>query len=132
MSNVGRVKFSEEIPSIKKEVQRLRTSEGVKIIIALGHSGIEMDMKIAQEVEGVDVVVGGHTHTFLYSGKSYYHCVLYVPILMNLREYSFDIKVSIDFHNRGSTGCRKCDWPLSRLREATQYWKENTRRPGIP
>ncbi len=43
--------------------------QGVNKIIALGHSGIEKDMEIAAKVRGVDVVVGGHTDTFLYTGK---------------------------------------------------------------
>lgn len=43
---------------------------GVDIIIALGHSGYEMDLKIAKEVEDIDVVVGGHSHSFLFTGKS--------------------------------------------------------------
>ena len=41
----------------------------VHIIIALGHSGIAMDLKIAEQVEEVDIVVGGHTNTFLYTGR---------------------------------------------------------------
>lgn len=68
LSNVGKVKFKEEIPSIRDEAKRLK-NEGINIIIVLGHSGFEMDQKIAQEVEDVDVVVGGHTDTFLYNGK---------------------------------------------------------------
>ena len=46
------------------------TSNGMNKIIALGHSGIEMDKRIAREVEEVDIVVGGHTNTFLYTGNS--------------------------------------------------------------
>lgn len=41
---------------------------GVKIIIALGHSGFTMDVEIAKNCPLVDVVVGGHTNTFLYNG----------------------------------------------------------------
>lgn len=41
---------------------------GVNKIIALGHSGFTVDKNIAQKVKGVDVVVGGHTNTFLYTG----------------------------------------------------------------
>ena len=33
----------------------------------VGHSGFEMDKKIAKECPLVDVVVGGHTNTFLYT-----------------------------------------------------------------
>ena len=28
-----------------------------------------MDLRIAAEVEGIDVIVGGHSHSFLYTGK---------------------------------------------------------------
>lgn len=41
---------------------------GVNKIIALGHSGFTVDKNIAQKVKGVDVVIGGHTNTFLYTG----------------------------------------------------------------
>lgn len=41
---------------------------GVNKIIALGHSGFTVDKDIARKVRGVDVVVGGHTNTFLYTG----------------------------------------------------------------
>lgn len=39
--------------------------DGVKIIIALGHSGYEMDKEIAKNCPLVDVVVGAHSHTLL-------------------------------------------------------------------
>lgn len=42
---------------------------GVKVIIALGHSGYILDMEIAKKCPLVDVVVGGHSHSFLYSGN---------------------------------------------------------------
>jgi len=52
---------------LKKEIKKLRDS-GVNIIIGLGHSGIEVDKIIAKEVEDIDLIVGGHSHTLLYSG----------------------------------------------------------------
>ncbi|XP_030082034.1 protein 5NUC-like isoform X2 [Drosophila hydei] len=57
-----------EIPSINIEARKLR-SQGVNIIIALGHSGFEMDKIIALRCTDVDVVIGGHSHTFLYTGS---------------------------------------------------------------
>ncbi|KAL0276521.1 UNVERIFIED_CONTAM: hypothetical protein PYX00_004078 [Menopon gallinae] len=42
---------------------------GIDIIIAVGHSGFETDLKIAKQVPYVDVVIGGHTNTFLYTGN---------------------------------------------------------------
>lgn len=41
---------------------------GVNIIIALGHSGYERDIEIAKRCPHVDVVVGGQSHTLLYTG----------------------------------------------------------------
>jgi 2',3'-cyclic-nucleotide 2'-phosphodiesterase (5'-nucleotidase family) len=38
---------------------------GCDIVIALGHQGYNRDMAMAAEVPELDVVVGGHTHTFL-------------------------------------------------------------------
>ena len=43
--------------------------QGVNKIIAVGHAGFNTDIEIARKVVGVDVVVGGHSNTFLYSGK---------------------------------------------------------------
>lgn len=54
--------------SIRTEVTKLE-SQGVNKIIAVGHAGFSVDKKIASEVVGVDIVVGGHTNTFLYNGK---------------------------------------------------------------
>ncbi|XP_030371338.1 snake venom 5'-nucleotidase-like isoform X2 [Scaptodrosophila lebanonensis] len=42
---------------------------GVNIIIALGHSGYKKDKEIAEKCPEVDIVVGGHSHTFLYTGE---------------------------------------------------------------
>ncbi|XP_031627384.1 protein 5NUC-like [Contarinia nasturtii] len=59
--------FSNEITAINKEAETL-TSQGVKIIIALGHSGYVVDQEIARECPLIDLVVGAHSHTFLYTG----------------------------------------------------------------
>ncbi|ALC41074.1 CG30103, partial [Drosophila busckii] len=61
------VEYEEEITAINAEAKKLNYS-GVDIIIALGHSGYDMDMEIAKSCPQVDVVVGGHSHTFLYKG----------------------------------------------------------------
>ncbi|XP_077977813.1 5'-nucleotidase-like [Glandiceps talaboti] len=69
ISSPEKLKFEDEVESIQTELNRLRAEDPtIDIFIALGHSGIDVDQKIAQEVEGVDIVVGGHTNTFLYTG----------------------------------------------------------------
>lgn len=68
LSNPGtNLVFEDEITALQPEVDKLKTLN-VSKIIALGHSGFEMDKLIAQKVRGVDVVVGGHSNTFLYTG----------------------------------------------------------------
>ncbi|XP_053610958.1 uncharacterized protein LOC128675522 [Plodia interpunctella] len=59
--------YEEEVSAIRKEVDKLK-KEGVKILIALGHSGFTKDLEIAEKVEGIDLVIGGHTNTFLWNG----------------------------------------------------------------
>nr|ACE75396.1 5' nucleotidase, putative [Glyptapanteles indiensis] len=68
ISSPGKVVFLDEVQSVRREVDKLRANN-VTIIIALGHSGFGVDKKIAAEVDGVDLVIGGHTNTFLYSGS---------------------------------------------------------------
>ncbi|XP_065744673.1 5'-nucleotidase isoform X1 [Phocoena phocoena] len=68
LSNPGtNLVFEDEITALQPEVDKLKTLN-VNKIIALGHSGFETDKLIAQKVKGVDVVVGGHSNTFLYTG----------------------------------------------------------------
>lgn len=59
----------DEIESVKNEVKKLK-ERGIKIILALGHSGIDKDVEVAKNVPELSLVVGGHSHTFLYTGKN--------------------------------------------------------------
>ncbi|NWH72569.1 5NTD nucleotidase, partial [Piaya cayana] len=59
--------FEDEIEALQEKVNEL-TAMGVNKIIALGHSGFTVDKNIAKKVKGVDIVIGGHTNTFLYTG----------------------------------------------------------------
>ncbi len=60
------VTFSDPVAAVQGEVDRL-TAEGVNKIIVLSHSGYEVDKRIAAATTGVDVIVGGHSHTYLSS-----------------------------------------------------------------
>ncbi|KAK9956332.1 hypothetical protein ABG768_014074 [Culter alburnus] len=61
------LQFEDEVTALQNQVDKL-TALGVNKIIALGHSGFDVDKNIAKKVRGVDVVIGGHTNTFLYTG----------------------------------------------------------------
>ncbi|KAH8374095.1 hypothetical protein KR200_000315 [Drosophila serrata] len=63
------IEFVNEIPEINKYAMKLREL-GVNIIIALGHAGYKKDIEIAKMCPEVDVVVGGQSHTLLYTGRA--------------------------------------------------------------
>ncbi|OQR75659.1 protein 5NUC-like [Tropilaelaps mercedesae] len=67
LSNVdNNTVLTDEIECISREAEKLH-KQGVKIIIALGHSGYVKDQEIAEKVPLVSVVVGGHSHSYLSS-----------------------------------------------------------------
>ncbi|KAL7286426.1 hypothetical protein TKK_0019375 [Trichogramma kaykai] len=68
MSQSGKVKFLDAARSINLEAEKLK-KQGIDIIIVLSHVGLETDRKLARNCPDVDVIVGGHSHTFLYTGK---------------------------------------------------------------
>lgn len=58
------VTFKPEAESLAAAVADLRAA-GVDKIIALTHVGYANDTALAQAIDGVDVIVGGHSHTLL-------------------------------------------------------------------
>lgn len=53
---------------IQKEIDKLR-QQGVNKIILLSHLGYGYDRKIAQETDGIDVILGGHSHNLIFDVK---------------------------------------------------------------
>ena len=64
------LKFLDEIPAVKEEASRLKAN-GVNILIALGHAGYDLDKEMASKIPDLDLIVGGHSHTFLWTGNDY-------------------------------------------------------------
>ena len=60
--------FLDIVPSVRQEAKSLK-GLGVEIIIAVGHAGYTLDKELARRVAELDLVVGGHSHTFLYTGS---------------------------------------------------------------
>ncbi len=58
------VVFDAPAAALSAEVARL-TEDGVNKIIVLSHLGYGVDLRLAEQVEGIDVIVGGHSHTLL-------------------------------------------------------------------
>ena len=57
--------FEHDLANVTQDIVDALDAEGVNKVILLTHIGYEADYELAQQVSGVDVVVGGHTNTFL-------------------------------------------------------------------
>lgn len=57
--------FSDELTVMTTEVAALKANN-VDIIIGIGHAGLTKDLEIAAEIGDFDLIVGGHSHTFLW------------------------------------------------------------------
>jgi 5'-nucleotidase/UDP-sugar diphosphatase len=74
-ANGGAVSFTDPIEAAREMVKVLRETEKVDVVIALSHGGLEKgkdgrytggdDVHLAEAVPGIDVVIGGHSHTEL-------------------------------------------------------------------
>ena len=59
---------------MQKMVDEVR-AKGAQVVVVLSHNGIDVDLKMATRVTGIDVILGGHTHDavpapFVVSNKS--------------------------------------------------------------
>lgn len=69
ISSPGKLIFLNEIESVRQEADRLKAEDNVDIIVVLSHCGLVIDRQMALEGGlNIDVIVGGHSHTFLYNG----------------------------------------------------------------
>lgn len=65
------VKFSDPFETAKEMVRVLKQDEKADLIICLSHSGLNSDPEksedelLAQNVDGIDIIISGHTHTRL-------------------------------------------------------------------
>src|SRR5699024_6184091 len=52
---------NEELPGIIKELR----DDGVDLVVVLSHFGFPQEVRLAREVDGIDVLLSGHTHNAL-------------------------------------------------------------------
>ncbi len=57
-------RFEDETRAMRRAVSEV-SARGADIVVALTHIGLENDKRLARAVPGVDVIVGGHSHSLL-------------------------------------------------------------------
>lgn len=60
-NNIAGLTFNAETDVAAQYVEQLQ--DEVDHIILLSHAGYEIDKEIAEQVEGIDIILGGHSHT---------------------------------------------------------------------
>lgn len=58
------VKMLDLMSHVQKEVDQF-SAQGINKVILLSHLGYELEKQVAATVRGIDVIVGGHSHTLL-------------------------------------------------------------------
>jgi S-sulfosulfanyl-L-cysteine sulfohydrolase len=53
--------FGIQEPRLQSLVDEVR-AKGAKAVVLLSHNGMDVDLKLASRVRGIDVILGGHTH----------------------------------------------------------------------
>ena len=69
MDCIANITLTDEIEAVQTEAKRLK-NEGIKVIIATGHAGYHIDKLMAEQIEELDLVVGGHSHTYLFTSEN--------------------------------------------------------------
>ncbi|KAH6942075.1 hypothetical protein HPB50_000337 [Hyalomma asiaticum] len=64
----GRIQILPEVGSINREIERLKR-QNINTFFLISHVGFDVDQKIAAACPDLDLIIGGHTNTFLYKGQ---------------------------------------------------------------
>ncbi|QQR97566.1 MAG: metallophosphatase [Sphingobacteriales bacterium] len=70
------VVYNDPVLAVQHEVDILKNNKKCDLIIVLSHLGYEYknekisDIKLAQQTENIDIIIGGHSHTFLDEAKT--------------------------------------------------------------
>ena len=58
-------KAGEDAEIVNKWADYLRNEKKCDMVIVLSHMGYDEDLDIVKDIRGVDIIVGGHSHTFV-------------------------------------------------------------------
>lgn len=56
---------------VSNEIAALLKKKGCDVVVCLSHLGIQMDERLVAKTRNIDVILGGHSHTFMKGPKIY-------------------------------------------------------------
>jgi 5'-nucleotidase len=63
-SSVENIKFKGSNVEVAKNMIKLLKSKGANVIVLVSHIGYKEDVKLAKQVKGIDLIFGGHSHSY--------------------------------------------------------------------
>ena len=54
--------FGIQDQAMQATVNKVREEENAELVVVISHNGMDVDLKMASVVSGIDVILGGHTH----------------------------------------------------------------------
>jgi len=57
--------FGIHAPHLQKMVDECRQKHHADCVVLLSHNGADVDIKLARQVKGIDIILGGHTHDMM-------------------------------------------------------------------
>ncbi|OKL39245.1 bifunctional metallophosphatase/5'-nucleotidase [Pontibacter flavimaris] len=122
-NNYGETLYLDPLDTAREMVQELRQNQQCNLVVCLSHLGYKYDdgkiddVTLARQVEGIDLILGGHTHTFLDQPEVVRHAsghetlvnqVGWSGIFLGRLDFSFSKKT------RQKTGVRTAAVPVNR------------------
>lgn len=68
--NYKGMKFLDPVETANKTAETLRTKHQCDMVICLSHLGFEQDLKLAESTRNIDLIIGGHSHTYMKEPES--------------------------------------------------------------
>ncbi|MBC3541306.1 bifunctional metallophosphatase/5'-nucleotidase [Rufibacter sediminis] len=115
-------KYLDPVATAQNMVQTLREKEKVDLVICLSHLGYSYeydkidDRKLARQVSGIDLIIGGHTHTFLDEPEKVTHADGHVTLVNQVGWSGINLgRIDFTFHrkNKAKTATTASVLPLN-------------------
>jgi 5'-nucleotidase len=128
------IAFVQSEETLKQTVAELEAA-GINKIVVLSHVGIERDKEIAAAVDGIDVIVGGHSHTLLDEYPTVVNAPNGKPVqIVQAYAYSKYLgELTVEFDDEGNvTKAKGAPWLLNAMVPEDEEFLAYIKEKGAP